>query len=381
MARSRPLDKSRPMAARDAMMTLSMRRRPVLAKFSRVISLIAWLLMACWFGSSQAVAAWPRRAVTDEPAAWPRFQSFPADADELHQADEPTFGSGSAGSLPLDEPSAGDGQPQTDGSLAPPPRIIGDAAAAPQYGLAPQHAPPPSDAPAQYGPPLPLCPEDPVPPQSRLWRLLPEGMIPYIGPRTPDSRKDLGIGDPLVGRTWRAQPFSLSGFSGATNGGPLIRGHVFERPSYYGGMNFGWDYDHYWGIEKRLGFGALNLTNSRGQRLQTGLSVTGEYRIMYYPLGDARWRPFFTTGIGWSDFYFQDDHNHHHLDTLFLFPFGVGVKYLCAERWALRIDLIDELTIGGGPVSTFHYVALTAGLEFRYGQRLLRMPWHRPNGS
>lgn len=213
--------------------------------------------------------------------------------------------------------------------------------------------------------------------RSFVERWAPEGVVPYWGCRTPDWRKDLGIGEPLQSGGWRTQPFSISGFSGATNGGPLIRNHVHEVPSYYGGVNFGWDYDHYWGIEKRLGFGALNLTNSRDQRLQTGLSVTGEYRLMYYPLGDSRWRPFLTTGIGWSDFYFRDDVNHQHLDTLFLFPFGVGIKYLWCDRWALRIDLIDELTLGSHLTSTFHYVALTAGLEFRYGQRLLRFPWTR----
>lgn len=332
---------------------------------------------------SASQAAWPRRAANDQPAAWPRFQSFTDNRSESDEPSPPSFAPSdnarssfaNGGPTAAPQPALGE-QPAIDDSLAPPPRVIGSPAGAPQYGPAPQFSPPP-----QFDTATVICPPDPVPHESCLWRLLPEGMVPYIGPRTPDSRKDLGIGGPLTGKTWRSQPFALSGFSGATNGGPLIRGHVFERPSYYGGMNFGWDYDHYWGIEKRLGFGALNLTNARGQRLQTGLSVTGEYRIMYYPLGDARWRPFFTTGIGWSDLYFQDDHNRHHLDTLFLFPFGVGVKYLWAERWALRIDLIDELTFGGGPTSTFHYVALTAGLEFRYGKRLLKMPWHRHDGS
>lgn len=237
--------------------------------------------------------------------------------------------------------------------------------------------------PTEPSPLCTVCPEPPAastvygPLRSFIERWAPEGVVPYWGRRTPDWRKDWGIGGPLQGDGWRSQPFSISGFSGATNGGPLIRHRVHELPSYYGGVNFGWDYDHFWGIEKRLGFGALQLANGQGQRLPTGLSVTGEYRLMYYPLGDTRWRPFLTTGIGWSDFYFRDDVNHQHLDTLFLFPFGVGLKYLIRERLALRIDLIDELTLGSHLTSTFHYVALTAGLEFRYGQRLLRLPWHK----
>jgi hypothetical protein len=213
---------------------------------------------------------------------------------------------------------------------------------------------------------------------SRLCSFFPEGSIPYIGPRTPDSRKNRGIGQPIAGRGWRSQPFSISGFAGATDGDALISGRVYQNVSFYGGVNFSWDYDHYWGIEKRLGFGALSLNNGQGQPISdTGLSVTGEYRIMYYPLGDARWRPFLTAGVGWSDFYYNDDLNKTHLDTVGMIPFGLGVKYLWTERIAVRVDLIDEFTFGTGDLSNFHYVALVSGVEFRYGQRLLKMPWHR----
>jgi hypothetical protein len=210
------------------------------------------------------------------------------------------------------------------------------------------------------------------------WRWIPQGMVPYVGPRTPDDQKDRGFGLPLEGRGWRNQPFSIGTFAGATDGGALVPGHVHQQPSFYGGINLGWDYDHYWGIEKRLGFGVLNLTNQNHDPIpDSGLSVTGEYRLMYYPLGDARWRPFLTAGVGWSDFYFHDDRGAKHLDTVGMIPFGVGLKYLCNERLAIRFDLIDEMTFGDGALSNFHYVALAAGLEFRYGRRLINMPWHR----
>ena len=215
-----------------------------------------------------------------------------------------------------------------------------------------------------------------------IWRCIPLGIVPYIGPRTPDAQMDRGIGVPLLGIGWRSNPFSIAVFSGVTDGGALMPGRVDQQPSYYGGINIGWDYDHYWGIEKRLGFGALNLSNGDHQPISgTGLSVTGEYRLMYYPLGDARWRPFLTAGVGWSDFYFNDDRGVSHLDTVGMIPFGLGLKYLQTDRLAFRIDLIDEMTIGNNVLSTFQYVALTAGLEIRYGKRLLHMPWHRKDGS
>jgi hypothetical protein len=212
--------------------------------------------------------------------------------------------------------------------------------------------------------------------ESPVWRWIPLGMVPYIGPRTPDSMKDLGIGVPLGPKGWRSQPFSITSFVGVTDGGAFIPGHVNQKPSVYAGLNFGWDYDHYWGIEKRLGFGALNLTNGNHQALPTtGLSVTGEYRLMYYPLGDTRWRPFLTTGLGWSDFYFSDDTGKSRLETLGMIPFGLGLKYLYTDRIAVRIDLIDEYTFGNNLLSNFDYLAFTGGIEIRYGHKLLRMPW------
>ena len=209
-----------------------------------------------------------------------------------------------------------------------------------------------------------------------IWKWVPMGMVPYIGPRTPDDQKDLGIGIPLPGKGWRTQPFSVSTFVGVTAGGPLVRDHVHQQASFYGGFNFGWDYDHYWGIEKRLGLGALNLTNESHQSISgAAMSVTGEYRLMYYPLGDTRWRPFLTGGVGWSDFYFNDDHGANHLDTVGMIPVGLGLKYFCNQRVAVRIDLIDEITIGTGDLSNFQYVAFTAGVEYRYGKQLFHIPW------
>ena len=304
--------------------------------------LIVWL--CCVTASCAALAAAPAPGENDN-AEWPPLQPFGDDVE------------------PSDPQAINDRSPAYRG-IQRTPREYLDQPASPPQSTSPQFGPPATDIAPQRSP------------RALLTSWLPEGLIPGWAP-TPDSRKDLGIGVPLQKGGWRSQPFSISGFAGATNGGPLIRGHVLERPSFYGGANFGWDYDHYWGIEKRLGFGALNLTNAQHQPLQTGLSVTGEYRLMWYPLGDSRWRPFLTTGIGWSDFYFQDDFNRHHLDTLLLFPFGGGLKYQLNERLAVRIDMIDELTFAGGAVNTFHYVALTAGLEFRYGKRLLHMPWHK----
>ena len=44
------------------------------------------------------------------------------------------------------------------------------------------------------------------------------------------------------------------------------------------------------------------------------------------------------------------------------------VKYLFTDRFAIRVDVVDEFTFAGGTVADFHYAALTVGLEFRYGR-------------
>lgn len=314
-----------------------------------------WLLCIAW-----AVAPAIARAAEFPPPTQTAAQSWPPPSQFAEPADD-------SNGVPVAEPL-----PSFEGQVAPPQEWLDSPESCCQPVAVCQPAPLAEEPPPDAGPV-----------KRFIWNWSPEGVIPYWGKRTPDYRKDFGIGGSLPpGAGWRAQPFSISGFAGATNGGPLIRNHVYELPSAYAGANFGWDYDHFWGIEKRLGFGALNLTNGQHQRLaQTGLSVTGEYRVMYYPLGDTRWRPFLTTGIGWSDFYFYDDFHHRHIDTLFCFPFGVGLKYHLSDRWAVRIDLIDELTLSSVQTSTFNYVALTAGLEFRYGKKLLHWPWWRKDGT
>ena len=227
-----------------------------------------------------------------------------------------------------------------------------------------------------------VVPEETIGGPTTVWtrasRWVPQGLLPYVGPRTPDDQKDRGIGLPLDGRGWRGQPFSIGTFAGVTDGGALVPGHVNQQPSFYGGLNLGWDYDHYFGIEKRLGFGALNLTNGSHELIPgTGATVTGEYRLMWYPLGDARCAPVSDGRSRLERFLFQRRSGAWHLDTVGMIPFGLGLKYLCNERIAVRMDLIDEMTFGDGTLSNFHYVALAVGLELRYGHRLLNMPWHR----
>jgi hypothetical protein len=317
----------------------------------RWLALLTGLLLTC-----EALAAPPGSSVNSRPT-WPPIDPFAEDAPAAGdaQAAEDT--------APLAHSPQSASTHTYQGLQRPPQQFIDGPDLPPASPTAPQAFTVISDEPVSAS-------------RAFVQRWFPEGLIPGWNP-TPDARKTRGIGTPIQQGGWRAQPFAISGFAGATNGGPLVRNHVLERPSFYGGANFSWDYDHYWGIEKRLGFGALNLTDAQHHLLQTGLSVTGEYRLMWYPLGDTRWRPFLTTGVGWSDFYFQDDYNHHHLDTLFCFPFGGGIKYLLTDRLALRIDMIDELTLGGGTMNTFNYVALTAGLEIRYGHKLLNWSWFK----
>ncbi|HWB09205.1 MAG TPA: hypothetical protein VG826_08275 [Pirellulales bacterium] len=314
----------------------------------------------------------PIRRIDAYLIVWMVSIALPCAALEIDPPESPTSGSWPRQAQFVSQPAEDSPEQELPDEELP---NFDNQVAPPEQWLEP--AQPCDCVPAGSAQPLSPAPENLGPVGKFVWDWAPEGVVPYWGRRTPDYRKDFGIGGPLTSGGWRAQPFSISGFAGATNGGPIIRNHVDELPSAYAGVNFGWDYDHFWGIEKRLGFGALNLVTPWHQRLDPGLSVTGEYRVMYYPLGDTRWRPFVTLGIGWSDFYFIDEFNHRHIDTLLLFPYGVGLKYLWNDRWALRIDLIDELTLSSNQTSTFHYVALTAGLEFRYGKRLINWPWHR----
>ena len=94
---------------------------------------------------------------------------------------------------------------------------------------------------------------------------------------------------------------------------------------------------------------------------------SGTFNVLYYPLGETRLRPYFFAGMGLSNIYFNDSLGQSYQTTSLSLPLGAGVKYLCSERLALRVDCLDDIALSSNHLQTQHNLGLTAGVEFRFG--------------
>jgi hypothetical protein len=225
----------------------------------------------------------------------------------------------------------------------------------------------PDELPAELFAPAVVITDEPGP--QGCWRFLPEGMVPWIGPRTPPSRRARMIGQPLIGTSWRDRPVSFGFVAGALEGTSLESGRVAQAgPGFLFGVDAGWDYDYYWGIEKRLNYAALQISDPDGQHHRGATALFGEYRINYYPLGDTRWRPYLFAGPGVADFFYTNEQGQGLHRDQFLLAYGVGLKYLWTPSVAGRIEILDDYTIGTWSMSSMHNVSINAGLEMRFGE-------------
>jgi len=216
----------------------------------------------------------------------------------------------------------------------------------------------------------------------------------------PPADRHRGVGQPLVGESWRYRPLSAGWFMGMAWGGPLVDDWVSGNQGFFGGYRLGWDYDHYWGLEMRAAFGNVALYDSQrakdAQRAaddQKGIAPDDPFRnrfeprrdatagfwdvsLLYYPWGDATWRPYLMAGLGTASVDFIDRLSTRYHETVFAMPVAIGVKYRHSPWMALRLELADNLAFGD-TFDTAHFVSLTGGVEVRFGgSRVAYWPWH-----
>jgi len=185
-----------------------------------------------------------------------------------------------------------------------------------------------------------------------------------------DPARHVGLGHPLVGTSWRNRPFHVGWLFGELIGDQLIDERVDQDMSTYGGYRLGWDFDHYWGTEVRFGFSYLGLTDTtplEASGVRTSRDRFWDLNLMYYPWGDARWRPFVSLGIGAGNFSFTDETAELVRASVVTFPIGAGFKYY-SDNWLVwRASVTDQWSLGGQGVNSMHNIALTAGVEIRFG--------------
>jgi hypothetical protein len=167
--------------------------------------------------------------------------------------------------------------------------------------------------------------------------------------------------------SWMTHRSYIGMFGGMIDGDPLIRGQVDQGTAFFGGVHVGWDFHRNWGLEKRFGYEPLRVVDKTDAlAAHHGYALLGDYRLMCYPWGDTRWRPYASGGIGLGEVRFEDDRFSLTRELLFIISYGAGIKYLWSDRFVLRLELADLLALGRGEISTMHNISLTGGFEYRF---------------
>lgn len=211
-----------------------------------------------------------------------------------------------------------------------------------------------------------------------------------------------GPGQPLIQESWNFRPFSIAGLYGFVQGGALKSDWIRENQGVFGGVQFGWDCDNYWGVETRFMWAELEVIDSdlaiaaqEAKDEAAGVAEDSSFahrfdarrhnhrffwdtHALYYPWGDSAWRPFFLVGLGATSVKFIDRTDVWYQDTLFTVPIGVGLKYRVGDFMALRVECVDYIGFGGGKsLEMLHDVTVLGGFEIRFGgPRRAYWPWN-----
>jgi hypothetical protein len=210
------------------------------------------------------------------------------------------------------------------------------------------------------------------------------------------------LGTGASGReSWLRRPASATWFLGIVHGSTVLDDWLGEKQGIFGGVRFGWDFNHYWGTEFRLAFSNLDLWDSaRAKQAQrwaddarrldpndpyrwrfdgnrNGDLFLWDFNALYYPWGDTRLRPYCLVGIGATRISFMDRLSRNYDSTHLTMPVGLGLKYLWTDWMALRFECLDNIAFGAAGVNTLHHLSVTGGVEVRFGgSRASYWPWN-----
>jgi hypothetical protein len=189
--------------------------------------------------------------------------------------------------------------------------------------------------------------------------------------------RNVDRGEPFVGTSWRNRPLYVGAHIGPMWFTESLDDEISTDVDVFGGIFAGWDADHYWGHELRFDWATPEFRNSEARDADRADSLFAwNFSFLYYPWGDAKFRPYWRAGIGNThiDYPIADDDRHH--EWLLTFPLGIGVKYPVRRWLAARAELTDYLSLDDD-LPTQHNVALTIGLEWRFGAHPSSYwPWH-----
>ena len=212
-------------------------------------------------------------------------------------------------------------------------------------------------------------------------------MSPFCTPPGPDK----GVGMPLVNNSWLDHPYYFGGFVGAVTGSELVSKMIKQKTGGTGGLIFGYNFNDYWGFESRLHFASIDIYDTAYAKqlignLNPDLTVLPTSRTNaltlfdvsahYYPLGNAKWRPYFKYGLGFGEQKFVNSFGYTISKSVGTMPLGLGVRYWWNERLAIQADLTNNVIFASGITKTQHNTAFTVGLSYAFGTGKAKHPVH-----
>ncbi len=216
-------------------------------------------------------------------------------------------------------------------------------------------------------------------------------LSPFSSPKGPHR----GVGQPLEVRSWLDRPCYFGGFTGWVSGSELVSGLVDQKHGAMGGLILGYNLSEYWGVEGRVHFASIDIQETARGRQEFSnwyqamfpddpvvpslttrsnqLSVF-DVSVHYYPLGNAKWRPFFKYGLGLARESFVDTYGQKRRSDTMTMPFGVGLRYWWDENLAIQLDLVDNVVFSSGITKTQNNIAFCVGLTYSFGSSKKKRP-------
>jgi hypothetical protein len=180
--------------------------------------------------------------------------------------------------------------------------------------------------------------------------------------------RHIGRGKPFGGTSWLNRPYYIGGDLGTMWLTQPIEDDVTRDIDTFGGIFAGCDWDHYWGTELGIHRSTPELDNNEAPDAEGGdRLMLWTASLIYYPWGDAAFRPYWRCGIGATAMDYPTDEGDRRDEELWTIPIGVGFKYPIRRWLAARAEFADQLALGNHGVSTQHNLSLTFGLECRFG--------------
>ena len=175
---------------------------------------------------------------------------------------------------------------------------------------------------------------------------------------------------PIHGTSWLNRPYHVGVSAGGFFMTQGVQDDVRNDNDLFGAIHLGWDWDHYWGLETRIGRATPEMINRNAPSAarNDALLIT-DISLLYYPQGDTVVRPYLRAGLGWTDFDYPNDAGNRTEASPFTIPFGMGVKWP-VKRWlAARLELLDNMSFADSAVKMQHNFTLVVGMEYRWGAK------------